>query len=75
MLIPQGWYKAECSSIEFPKARIDEDSTFFLPFDIQVKEGIYSYFEYRFNLPVTYQLPSEVIEQLSIQFILLQNKK
>lgn len=61
LTIDSGFYIAECISNEYPMAR-QNANTFYLPINI-VKEldGTYAYKEYRFNLPINYQMPWEDI--------------
>lgn len=62
MTIENGYYIAECTSEQPPASRKDS-GTFYLPFGIQQnEEGVYEYQEYRFNLPINYEIPIELIE-------------
>lgn len=66
MTIENGYYIAECMSDTLPVSRIETD-TFYLPVNIQKneKEGKYTYEEYRFNLPINYKFPSEILEYMA----------
>ena len=64
MTIHGGYYVADCTSAQMPVAHKDAD-TFYLPINIQGSDGRYSYEEYRFNLPVTYPIPVELLEYLA----------
>ena len=66
MTIENGYYIAECMSDTLPVSRMETD-TFYLPVNIQKneKEGKYTYEEYRFNLPVNYKFPSEILEYMA----------
>ena len=63
MTIKNGWYIAECTSDNEPISRLDA-GTFYLPVDVKQIEaengGGYRYKEYRFNIPVDYDMPREV---------------
>lgn len=66
MTIDGHWYMAECTSIEEPVPYMDGE-TFYLPVNIEFSEEtqMYSYQEYRFNLPINYDIPEEIPEQLA----------
>lgn len=66
MTIEGNWYMAECTSIEEPVPYMDGE-TFYLPVNIEFLEEpqMYSYQEYRFNLPINYDIPEEIPEQLA----------
>lgn len=66
MTIDGHWYMAECTSIEEPVPYMDGE-TFYLPVNIEFLEEqqMYSYQEYRFNLPINYDIPEEIPEQLA----------
>ena len=66
MTIEGNWYMAECTSIEEPVPYMDGE-TFYLPVNIEFSEEpqMYSYQEYRFNLPINYDIPEEISEQLA----------
>lgn len=64
MTIENGYYVAECTSNSVPVSRRDAD-TFYLPINIAKTESGYEYEEYRFNLPVTYPFPSEILEYMA----------
>lgn len=57
---------AECTSLHEPTPFMDGD-TFYLPVNIEFLEEpqMYSYQEYRFNLPINYDIPEEIPEQLA----------
>lgn len=61
MTIKNGWYISErTEATNEPVSRLDA-GTFYLPVDIKQEEnGSYSYKEYRFNIPVDYEMPREV---------------
>ena len=64
MTIENGYYVAECTSNVMPVSRKDAD-TFYLPINIVKTEEAYEYEEYRFNLPVTYPFPVELLEYMA----------
>lgn len=66
MTIDGHWYMAECTSLREPTPFMDGD-TFYLPVDITYSQEneLYSYKEYRFNLPINYNVPEEIPEQLA----------
>lgn len=66
MTIDGHWYMAECTSLREPTPFMDGD-TFYLPVDITYSQEneLYSYKEYRFNLPINYDIPEEIPEQLA----------
>ena len=66
MTIDGHWYMAECTSIKEPVPYMDGE-TFYLPVNIEFLEEpqMYSYQEYRFNLPINYDIPEEIPEQLA----------
>ena len=66
MTIDGNWYMAECTSTKEPVPYMDGE-TFYLPVNIEFLEEpqMYSYQEYRFNLPINYDIPEEISEQLA----------
>lgn len=66
MTIDGHWYMAECTSNKEPVPYMDGE-TFYLPVNIEFLEEpqMYSYQEYRFNLPINYDIPEEISEQLA----------
>ena len=67
MTIENGYYIAECTSDNMPISHKNVD-TFYLPFDItKLEDGTYSFKEYRFNIPVNYNFPTEIIEYLALE--------
>ena len=65
MTIENGYYIAECTSEQVPASRKDA-GTFYLPVGVQQnEEGIYEYQEYRFNLPINYEIPPELLEHMA----------
>ena len=66
MTIDGNWYMAECTSTKEPVPYMDGE-TFYLPVNIEFLEEpqMYSYQEYRFNLPINYDIPEEIPEQLA----------
>lgn len=66
MTIDGHWYMADCTSLREPTPFMDGD-TFYLPVDITYSQEneLYSYKEYRFNLPINYTVPDEISEELS----------
>ena len=66
MTIYGNWYMAECTSIEEPVPFMDGD-TFYLPVNVELSEEtqVYTYQEYRFNLPINYDIPEAISEQLA----------
>lgn len=57
---------ADCTSLREPTPFMDGD-TFYLPVNIEFLEEpqMYSYQENRFNLPINYDIPEEIPEQLA----------
>ena len=64
MKIENGYYVADCTSEQMPVSRKDAE-TFYLPVNIQKTEDYYEYEEYRFNLPVNYKFPEELLEHMA----------
>ena len=66
MTIDGNWYMADCTSLHEPTPFMDGE-TFYLPVNIEFLEEpqMYSYQEYRFNLPINYDIPEEISEQLA----------
>lgn len=66
MTIYGHWYMAECTSTKEPVPYMDGE-TFYLPVNIEFLEEpqMYSYQEYRFNLPINYDIPEEISEQFA----------
>ena len=66
MTIDGHWYMADCTSTKEPVPYMDGE-TFYLPVNIEFLEEpqMYSYQEYRFNLPINYDIPEEIPEQLA----------
>ena len=64
MTIENGYYIAECTSARLPYAHKDLD-TFYLPIDVEKIDEGYKYKEYRFNLPITENIPQDLIEYLA----------
>lgn len=66
MTIDGNWYMAECTSTKEPVPYMDGEN-FYLPVNIEFLEEpqMYSYQEYRFNLPINYDIPEEIPEQLA----------
>ena len=66
MTIDGNWYMADCTSLHEPTPFMDGD-TFYLPIDITYSQEteLYSYKEYRFNLPIDYDVPDAISEELS----------
>lgn len=66
MTIDGHWYMADCTSTKEPVPYMDGE-TFYLPVNIEFLEEpqMYSYQEYRFNLPINYDIPEEISEQLA----------
>ena len=66
MTIDGNWYMAECTSTKEPVPYMDGE-TFYLPVNIEFLEEpqMYRYQEYRFNLPINYDIPEEIPEQLA----------
>lgn len=65
MTIDGHWYMADCTSLREPTPFMDGD-TFYLPVEITYSQEneLYSYKEYRFNLPINYNVPDEISEEL-----------
>lgn len=67
MTINEGYYISERTSSNIPVAKKDLN-TFYLPVNVEkTDDGIYQYQEYRFNLPITCNIPSDVIEYLAYE--------
>lgn len=68
MTIPNNWYIADCSSMVYPTSKMDT-GTFYLPVNIhyQEEDKTYIYQEYRFTMPIDYEVPSEVSDALAEQ--------
>lgn len=66
MTIPNKWYISDCTSEVYPTSKMDA-GTFYLPTNIQYNEEdkIYYYQEYRFTMPIDYEVPSEVSDALA----------
>lgn len=68
MTIPNKWYISDCTSEVYPTSKMDA-GTFYLPNNIQYNEEdkIYYYQEYRFTMPINYDVPAEVSDTLAEQ--------
>lgn len=68
MTIPNNWYISDCASEVYPTSKMDA-GTFYLPNNIQYNEEdkIYYYQEYRFTMPIDYEVPAEVSDTLAEQ--------
>ena len=67
MTINEGYYVSERTSSNIPVAKKDLN-TFYLPVNVEKNEdGMYQYQEYRFNLPIDYNIPSDIIEYLAYE--------
>lgn len=66
MTIPNNWYIADCTSMVYPTSKMDT-GTFYLPVNIhyQEEDKTYIYQEYRFTMPIDYEVPSEVSDALA----------
>lgn len=66
MTIPTKWYISDCTSEVYPTSKMDA-GTFYLPTNIQYNEEdkIYYYQEYRFTMPIDYEVPSEISDALA----------
>lgn len=66
MTITNNWYFSECTSEVYPTSNMDA-GTFYLPTNIQYNEQdkIYSYQEYRFTMPIDYEVPEGVATELA----------
>lgn len=65
MTIEKGYYVSDRASTTMPEAKRDQD-TFYLPINVVKNEdGIYEYQEYRFNLPISYDFPSDILEKMA----------
>ena len=66
MTIPNNWYISECTSEVYPTSKMDA-GTFYLPTNIQYNEEdkIYYYKEYRFTMPINYDVPADVSDALA----------
>ena len=66
MTIPNNWYISDCTSEVYPTSKMDA-GTFYLPTNIQYNEEdkIYYYQEYRFTMPINYEVPADVSDALA----------
>lgn len=66
MTIPNNWYISDCTSEVYPTSKMDA-GTFYLPTNIQYNEEdkIYYYKEYRFTMPINYDVPADVSDALA----------
>ena len=66
MTIPNNWYIADCSSMVYPTSKMDA-GTFYLPVNIRYQEEdkTYIYQEYRFTMPINYEVPADVSDALA----------
>lgn len=66
MTIPTKWYISDCTSEVYPTSKMDT-GTFYLPVNIhyQEEDKTYIYQEYRFTMPIDYEVPSEVSDALA----------
>ena len=69
MVIDGGYYISERTSNEKPYAHIDF-GTLYLPFDVgenEAEEGGYAFSEYRITVPITDDIPADVLKQVIAQ--------
>ena len=68
MTIPNNWYISDCTSEVYPTSKMDA-GTFYLPVNIRYQEEdkTYIYQEYRFTMPINYDVPAEVSDALAEQ--------
>ena len=68
MTIPNNWYVSECTSEVYPTSKMDT-GTFYLPVNIRYQEEdkAYIYQEYRFTMPINYEVPADVSDALASQ--------
>ncbi len=66
MTIPTKWYISDCTSEVYPTSKMDT-GTFYLPVNIRYQEEdkTYIYQEYRFTMPIDYEVPSEISDALA----------
>lgn len=66
MTIPTKWYISDCTSEVYPTSKMDA-GTFYLPVNIRYQEEdkTYIYQEYRFTMPIDYEVPSEISDALA----------
>lgn len=64
MTISKGYYVADCTSPGMPVSRKDAN-TFYLPINVEQVGDHYEYEEYRFNLPIDYSFPAEILEYMA----------
>lgn len=65
MTINNGYYIADCTSKKIPISKKD-GNTFYLPVNIRKNEqDLYEYEEYRFNIPIDYKFPVEILEYMA----------
>lgn len=85
MTIPTKWYISDCTSEVYPTSKMDT-GTFYLPVNIhyQEEDKTYIYQEYRFTMPINYEVPAGVSDvlvkeldiynrQLSMRILELEN--
>lgn len=85
MTIPNNWYIADCTSGIYPYSHMEE-GTFYLPINVTANEedNLYHYQEYRFTMPINYEVPAGVSDvlvkeldiynrQLSMRILELEN--
>lgn len=69
MVIDGGYYISERTSNEKPYAHIDS-GVLYLPFDVgdnEAEEGGYAFSEYRITVPITDDIPADVLKQIIAQ--------
>ena len=69
MVIDGGYYISERTSNEKPYAHIDT-GVLYLPFDVgnnEAEEGGYAFREYRVTVPITDDIPADVLKQVIAQ--------
>lgn len=65
MTINNGYYIADCTSKKIPISKKD-GNTFYLPVNIRKNgQDLYEYEEYRFNIPIDYKFPVEILEYMA----------
>lgn len=66
MTISNNWYVSDCTSEIYPHSYMEE-GTFYLPVNITLNEedNLYHYQEYRFTMPINYEVPVGVSDVLA----------
>lgn len=67
MTIKNGYYVADCTSEVLPVSHAN-GNTFYLPINVvKNDENIYEFEEYRFNIPINYSFPKEILVYMAVE--------